>query len=152
MLSSIITVSLDKSTLTKSLHGYSGAFLDFHIVCHCAGGGDNSPDQKMPHQRIHRHLHPFGCLPIQLLHQEMVERVRWTARGGVNLDEGVGRRSWPRRHLESGFLIPRKGAYQEMRVVDLGSWTSDMHQFKRRSTWNQHVYYQEMEEMDTGHL
>ena len=32
MQTSTITVSLDKSTLTKSLHGYSGAFLDFHIV------------------------------------------------------------------------------------------------------------------------
>ena len=38
MQTSIITVSLDKSTLTKSLHGYSGAFLDFHIVCHSGGG------------------------------------------------------------------------------------------------------------------
>ena len=36
MQTSIITVSLDKFTLTKSLHGYSGAFLDFHIVCHSA--------------------------------------------------------------------------------------------------------------------
>ena len=39
MQTSIITVSLDKSTLTKSLHGYSGAFLDFHIVSRSGGGG-----------------------------------------------------------------------------------------------------------------
>ena len=37
MQTSTITVSLDKSTLTKSLHGYSGAFLDFHIVSHSGG-------------------------------------------------------------------------------------------------------------------
>ena len=36
MQTSIITVSLDKSTLTKSLHGYSGSFPDFHIVSHSA--------------------------------------------------------------------------------------------------------------------
>ena len=37
MQTSIITVSLDKSTLTKSLHGYSGAFPDFHIVSRSGG-------------------------------------------------------------------------------------------------------------------
>ena len=30
---------MDKSTPTKSLHGYSGAFPDFHIVSHCGGEG-----------------------------------------------------------------------------------------------------------------
>ena len=37
------TLNLDKSTLTKSLHGYSGAFPDFHIVCHSALGAPKSP-------------------------------------------------------------------------------------------------------------
>ena len=36
MQTSIITVSLDKSTLTKGLYGYSRAFPDFHIVSRSA--------------------------------------------------------------------------------------------------------------------